>query len=89
LTHADINREQLAVWLALNLRWPELGRYLESNPDALGYIKDQTPPKDTVVKDETIRKLLMAPEVREVVDGSLIEITLEEKTIRDCAKLHC
>jgi hypothetical protein len=74
-------REQrkTALWTILNLRWPRLGEYLARNPDDVGSVRTkQAPPRAPV----DIQPLFADPDVRAVIDGAGVDVTLDAEDVR-------
>lgn len=80
LAGADIDRVQLARWIILNLRWPALGDFLESCPEAIGG-------GDAVPLDPPMRALLLSRAVTDVIRGGGVGRPLDQRAVDRCAAL--
>jgi Cdc6-like AAA superfamily ATPase len=84
LVGENIVMEQLAQWTIMVLRWPILAEYLAEHPEMAEHIG--TPLQDKV--PERLRELFQDEEVRNVIEGKVIGMQLDEKAIRSCAYLR-
>jgi energy-coupling factor transporter ATP-binding protein EcfA2 len=85
LSEKDIDREQLALWTILSMRWPLLAEYLEKHPEKISQIGQPT--LDSNIEEE-LRPLLDDQEVKTVVQGGLSQVPLNEDTVRNCVLLR-
>jgi hypothetical protein len=88
LSYLDIERDQLALWTILALRWPRLANAL-ADESVLNRLKQGN---GELVAEE-IRKLLKDDEVRRVINGqangrTVTRKQLDVETIRQCAGLR-
>ena len=79
----DINRDQLALWTILSLRWPQLADALADAPEL---IEGPNQLGQSVAAE--ISSLLETQEVREVIQGGTICAPLDTETVRPCAHLR-
>lgn len=86
LAHVDIERDQLALWTILSLRWPQLVEHLEAHPEIVEKI-DQW---DVADAPKDLQGLLNAEaeEVINVIAGKSVHATLDQETIKRCARLR-
>ncbi len=86
LAYVEIERDQLALWTILSLRWPMLADYLADHPEAVERIGQERSPE----VDERIRGLFGRPEVVKVVNGDTehIEAVLDAEAVQQCAQLY-
>lgn len=84
LAHVDIERDQLALWTILTMRWPKLADYLEEHPESVALIGQQ----DIDGVDETVTDLFSDDEVIGVVHTNLVDAGLQPGNIRQCAQLR-
>jgi hypothetical protein len=84
LSHIEIERDRLALWTILSLRWPVLADYLEKNPEVIGDIlllkfSNMNPNIETICKHE---------DVQAVLKGGPTGMPLDAQVIRQCARLR-
>ena len=81
----NIDREILALWTILELRWPLLSEYLMAYPDAIECIRKDELPTDNQLEENLI-SLFKAQEVLRVLDGDAegIKAKLTADDIREC-----
>lgn len=90
LTQVDVNREPLALWTILTLRWPELSKYLETHPSVIREFSTENNDDRLATIDADLRPLFVDPEVRAVLNWpqDTADTTLDTEVIRHCAQLH-
>ncbi len=84
LSQNDIEREQLALWTILSMRWPLLTEYLEKNPDkinqfGLDYAAPGIP--------EDLQPLFKDEHIKAIIQGGPGQLPLNEEMVRNCALL--
>jgi hypothetical protein len=84
LAHIDIDRNQLALWTILSLRWPQFADYLEEHPEMVAKIGRQ----DVNNVPESLRKLFSRAEVINVVSGNGVKRALDQNAVEQCARLR-
>ena len=87
LSHIDVEREQLALWTILSLRWPLLAEYLEKNPDKVGDILQRNLadiPKDR----QDLKDLVADKDVLSVLGGGPTGVALDSNVVGQCALLR-
>jgi hypothetical protein len=68
LRGGDVDREQLALWTIVEMRWPILADHLAKHPRDLDIILSGDVPGDREIAEE-VESLLLSSEVRHVVAG--------------------
>jgi hypothetical protein len=86
LVGENIVMKQLALWTILVLRWPVLAEYLEVHPEKVEQIGKPLP--NEVPETEHLRELFQNDEVRDVIKGKGIGISLDKSAIQACACLR-
>ena len=84
LAHLDIERDQLALWTIVTMRWPKLADYLEKQPEMVEKIGQ---PGISGVPDE-IKALFNDEDVANVVRGKPVEASLDRSIVERCAMLQ-
>jgi hypothetical protein len=84
LFHIDVERDRLALWTILSLRWPSLAGYLEKNPELVGDIVSQ---KFTNISP-ILQDLCQNRDVKAVIEGGPTEIALNAEVVRNCTLLR-
>ncbi|MGY2061330.1 hypothetical protein ACW9HQ_41205, partial [Nocardia gipuzkoensis] len=74
-----IETDALALWVLLQIRWPELAEYLQRKPDAIESINEKRPPNKC---PEHLAGLLASRDLREVIEKASIQLTGD--LIREC-----
>jgi hypothetical protein len=89
LTHIDVEREQLALWTILSLRWPLLAEYLENNPDTVrNIITQSTANIFQDLKDKNLEDLVKDKDVISVLKGGPSGAAINSNVVRQCAFLR-
>jgi Cdc6-like AAA superfamily ATPase len=84
LSDIDIDRDRLALWSILSLRWPVLAEYLEKNPGKTGEIVG----KNSSALSDEVAELCNDENVISVLQGIPTSSTLDESVVRKCARLR-
>ncbi len=87
LSHLDIDKDKLALWTILEMRWPLLTEHLTTEPENLEVIKNNK----ELDKQASIRDLLqgVGQDVLDVVNGNReeIDVKLGIEDIKKCGQL--
>jgi hypothetical protein len=84
LSHNDIERDRLALWTVLALRWPLLAEFLEDDPKRIEEITKQ----NTCGFPEELEKLCSDGDVLNVVSGGPTSLPLNADHVAQCALLR-
>jgi hypothetical protein len=84
LSHIDIDRDRLALWSILSLRWPLLSDYLEKNPEKVQAIVQQ----NLLSVPKNLEDLVKDNDVLNTVKGGPKNKPLDSDIIRQCALLR-
>lgn len=84
LSYIDIDRDRLALWSILSLRWPLLSDYLEKNPEMVQAIVQQK----LISIPKNLEDLAKDNDVLNTVKGGPKNKPLDSDTIRQCALLR-
>ncbi|MEU0872186.1 MrcB family domain-containing protein [Nocardia brasiliensis] len=79
LEGSAIETDALALWVLLQIRWPELAEYLRRKPDAIATINEKQTTKGW---PEDLAALLHSSDLREVIGQAPIKLTGNQ--IREC-----
>ncbi|MEU8901416.1 DUF3578 domain-containing protein [Nocardia sp. NPDC048505] len=71
--------DALALWVLLQIRWPELAEYLQRKPDAIARINDKHPPNNC---PEHLAGLIRSRDLRDVIENAPVKLTASQ--IREC-----
>ncbi len=71
-------RDQLVLWTILSMRFPVVSSYLETNPDALDDLKNETPRNDM---SDDLKQLLTNQDMQKVLRGIDLRSELEVGTL--------
>ncbi len=84
LSEVDIERDRLARWTILSMRWPRLAEYLEEYPEKVDMIGMQN------VSDipKEFRALFKSDDVAKVVRDGPTGVSLDATIVRQCALLR-
>jgi hypothetical protein len=74
--------KKLALWTILLLRWPLLTDHLQIYPDRIDWIGGVTQDTSLLPVDPNLRALFELPEVRRVVKGEEVGVSLDAGSIR-------
>jgi hypothetical protein len=77
-------KEQFVLWTIILLRWPSLAEFLEENPSNVDLIRGKNS-VETVKAD--LRELVGKREVLDVLEGTGVKASLDEKAIRRIVSL--
>lgn len=85
LSGGNTEREVLALWTIIELRWPLLAEHLSENPEHIEDIIHGRIPTDDKL-DESLNALFISPAVKDVVMGNAKDINarLTQETIKIC-----
>lgn len=85
LRGGKVQRESLALWTIVEMRWPELAEHLAAHPEDVEAVRDSVFPGDREWPDE-IRELMNNDDVKRVVRGEApgIGASLSEASVRAC-----
>lgn len=86
----DVNllNKHLALWIILELRWPKLADYLSEHPESIKRVGTDIKENDISDELKKLKKLLENEEVKKVVTGEGIGISLDENSLRKFAELR-
>lgn len=74
--------QKLALWTILLLRWPLLTDHLQVYPEGVDWIGGVTQDESLLPVDPNLRALFELPEVRRVVKGEEVSVSLDAGSIR-------
>jgi KAP family P-loop domain len=74
--------QKLALWTILSLRWPLLADYLQIHPDGVDWINEVTQDDGFLPADPKLRALFELPDVRRVVKGEEVGVSLDAGSVR-------
>jgi hypothetical protein len=86
LSYVDIEREQLARWTILSLRWPMLTEYLEAHPSMVD--PREAKAAGDAEESEEIRRLIADEEVRNVMGAEGVRGRLDTNAVQQCTRLR-
>jgi hypothetical protein len=84
LSEVDIERDLLALWTILSMRWPQLGEYLEEHPEKVNMIGTQ----NISGIPEELQALFNDNSVAKVIQDGPTGVSLDADVIRLCALLR-
>jgi len=84
LSEVDIERDLLAMWTILSMRWPRLGEYLEEHPEKVDMIGTQ----NVSGIPEELQALFNDNSVAKVVRDGPTGVSLDADIVRRCALLR-
>ena len=84
LSEVDIERDRLARWTILSMRWPRLAEYLEEHPEQVEMIGRQ----NASDIPQEVRELFQSEDVAKVVRGESAGVSLDPAIVRKCALLR-
>jgi hypothetical protein len=80
----DIERESLALWTILSMRWPRLADYLIDNPTMVEEIRK----KETSNIPEDLHEILKEEDVLNVLNGGPTRIQVDVRLLEQVALLR-
>jgi hypothetical protein len=86
LSRVAVEREQLARWTILSLRWPRLADFLEAHPAMVAAVRTKAVPATGVGDD--VKSLLEDNDVRRVLGEAGATGRLDEAAVSQCARLR-
>ena len=84
LSHIDVERDRLALWTILSLRWPVLAGSLEKNPQ----MTDDIVSRNLTNVDLTLQDLCSRQDVLAVLSGGPTGTALDAGIVSQCAHLR-
>jgi len=84
LSEVDIERDRLARWTILSMRWPRLAEYLEEHPEQVEMIGRQ----NASDIPQEVRELFQSVDVAKVVRDEPAGVSLDPAIVRKCALLR-
>jgi KAP-like P-loop domain-containing protein len=82
LEEVKMDRQKLALWTILSMRWPLLSQYLERKPEKISFIMQNKKPRDKEL-DENMKKLFSNKDVIMIVQGLEAGGPLDADAIRN------
>ena len=79
---------KLGLWTIVLGRWPSLAQWLQANPESVDLILGSSKDPDLLPRDEELKTLLNNREVKRVIQGDQVGISLSAETIRVLAGLQ-
>jgi hypothetical protein len=84
LSHIDIERDRLALWTILSLRWPQLAEFLERDPARIIDVANN----NAYDLDKDLANLCRNVHVLNVINGGPTSIPLDAGHVSQCALLR-
>jgi hypothetical protein len=84
LSSAKIDQRKLALWTILNVRWPDLTKYLNKHPEMIKYFDKKELDNNEHEIPEHLKPLFNKnnTEVLDIINGKGIGVKIDEDTLK-------